>query len=1226
MPLPTSPTWDLADFDETTLAGLLALGPGNVSLSPGAFPYFSYPRPSVLRVSSSDGVEGSADLITAIPSRFTLELVARFPQLPNNAGDLDDHRLGITVADDGGRGFSLYFSASGISISRVDDFGSAVLTPDSGRIVQEAESQYQTFRLAVDSGLGRVYVYISPGITDTPVHRYTLPVEQTPPGLTDIFRLFAKGAASQPVAMEIARLRLSSSLVISDYPPVANAGPDRVAPSGQAIRFDGRGSYDLEGGALSYRWQLTDAPYNSIYATEASGSTVDDGDTDGLTSILSFAPGGLPGWVMSGDVLRIRGVVAEISSADIPGGSLTVLGSVIPDNLVSEPFRIFRQSFLVDADTETPYAVPDIQGIYRVRLTVNDGIQNSEHAEVLASVVGARAPFGVEPDTSFIWSALGDEWELIENRDVFQEAWTGVAQLLSGKLLEAWQYQYNLSIRDAQPTFQRKWVAYPTLLAETNPDAVELKMVYGGFHSTHHFETGDVDFTGTLVITYFTGDGLDDVDEVEVVFSAGDLQTVVSELNTALVGTGITARAAATMTENGAVRYEGPAATADDGDGDGYTALISTTPGVLPSWVSAGDILVVDYQRFVVASVDVGLGEITVTSADIPDNITSVLRVYRACRLFLSSSTRGFTVSGVPGLGFEDRLSYLQGTGGAAATADTYIAEAGINFEEFGVGPDDILVVNNGQSLRIRRVLSGRLDPNPGQRLLLDEPCPVDVSTEWAVPSILRSAELDFDTGLAYPGDVGAFEIFDRNTRVVTDARSLVVSPRQSDLAVHLNDLYGAVLDLDRYELRFNGVRRRKALPLYPETVSVPRLQDKIPLSADPLYLRENVDYIIEPFYRDINEQPIPVLQFRDATFIDPDLDPPDTLWAEVTIFDNSHNIEVLFGELAGFLRDDAANLGPDFNYSAGVGGVLFGYQRGPTLSAIQIGAQILFGQSFSEANGIILEIRDDFSPLRGRMLVQDDDGLDPPQTETVRTYYYVKDPLDLSDTSGLALNPQTSAPWAAGDSIPQFSPIGAGVDIVDTKKDPDWFVPLVRGGMMTEVERFHSFLVRFNLDLVTLTNLMLLYQFVLRMKPTYSHPILLGMRYHDEDIDPIDEVNMSLRMNLFDSVCGDGRSYMYDDYRGDGTLWSSFDDGVTHYDALTDCPTDVIEFCMTLAWGGGPITFDSIFFLDTEVTDLTGAHTGVPGTTFVPTYDLNLPAGDYRVCAMIKQGPLVMI
>jgi len=1211
--------WDLADFDATTIGGLLSLGPGNVTISPTTSPYFSYPRPDTLRVQSRAGSTASIVFNTSVPAQYTLEAVIRFSALPRSGADLAGRSAGFTVADGSGRGLSLYFTASGISVSRVDDFGSAVLTPDSSEIVQEANTTFLTIRVAADSALGRAYIYLGEGETDFLSHAYTVPISETPPSVTDLFELFATGTASEPVDFELRRLRLSSSLIIPDFLPIADAGEDQVAPVGKVIRLDGRRSYDAEGSPLSYLWRVIDAPFGSAYAAElSSGNTTDDGDVDGVTDILSFPTGALPAWVTAGDILRIGDAILVIDTVDNAGGQLTITTDSLSDSITATPFRIIRQSLLVGADTETPYAVPDTQGIYRFQLIVNDGHSSSEASEVLTSIVGARAPFGVEPDVSFLWQAIGDEWAQVENRDLFEEFWTGMAQLMSGKLLEAWQYHYNLSIRDAQPYFQRKWVPYYTLLPETAPAEATFSMRYGFLRAAFEFESGLPSVTGgTLSVEYFTGQGLTDTEVVEISLVGSSLSSIVSSVNAALVGTGIRAKAAPVMVDSGAYRVESTGALSG--------TTLTFTPGTLPSWVTAGSFFAMAGHRALVVSANNGLGELEIDTAPV-EGLAGTWRVYRACRLVLESPTRGFWINPTAAstsLGFDtETVCSLSGLEGAVATGNTYMTEGGVDLSYLGVVRDDTLVLNNGQSFRIDRTLSGLLDPFPNQRLLLSSPLPLDASAEWDIGSNVVSTSLDFDRGLVYPGDVVRFEIFDTTTSVVSDARGIVLGVRGNRLSVYLEDLYGAVLSPSRYEVRLIGVRRRKAIPLEEHTVSVPQLQDKIPVDADPTILRENLDYVLEPFYRDTNEAPILALQFRDETYVGPDEEPPDVLWAELTLFDNAPNVENLHGELAGFYRDDAAAFGPGFNYIAATGGILYSYLRGPTPEATRIGAQILLGQVFSEAKGIILEIRDDFSPTRGRILVQD---AEPPQSEVVRTYYYRKRPVDLSPVSGLADNPATGLPWAEGDTINQYDPIGSGVDILDTKNDPDWYVPFVRSRMITEVEKFMTYLVQFDLDVVSLVNLQLLLQFVTKARPTYAYPLLVGVRYHDDEIDVVDEFSMNVTLNLYDSVCGSGLAYMYDDFRGDGSVWSSHDDGNTFYDALIDCPTDIIEFCMTMAWAGGPITFDTIFFLDTEVTDLDGVHTGIPGSTFTPTYDMTLPAGDYRVCAMIKSGSVVL-
>ena len=1233
MALPTSTTWNIADFNESTIGGLLSLGPGDLTITPSVSPYFSYNTGfTILSADSRDGAVAQLDFNVGIPARFTVEFEARFPSLPHNMGDLARRKLGVTVADDAGRGITVYFAATGLAVARVDDFGSVSALPDTANTVQEIALEFRTVRIAVDSALGRAYVFISSDTGGALELRYILPVEQTPPSVIDRFQVFAHGTATEPAGLQLRALRLAGDLVIPNYPPTASAGPDRVAPVGQSVRFDGRASYDVEGAPLTYSWQVVDAPFGSQYAAENSGgSTVDDGDADGSTNTLSFAPGSLPGWAGPGDILLIGGLRHVIAAVNNVGGSLTVTTESIPDNLSFRPFRVIRQSLLVDADTETPYALPDVQGIYRFELTVNDGVSDSEPSEVLANIVGARTPFGVEPDVSFLWQALGDEWRFVEGKEVFQEIWCGVAQIISGKLLEAWQYHYNYSIRDAQRTFQRKWLAYRTLITEESPDTSTLSVRYGLLRASYPFETGAPVVTGTLDVEYLTGDTTTSTEVVSIPLTISTLNQLVLDINTALSGTGIAAFAYAERREDPLFRVDvSSGSTADDGDGDGYTSTLSFPPLSLEPWVGAGDTLVIRGGRYTINTVNNAGGTLTVTAEEIPDNLVAVpFRIYRMVRLGIKSSTRSFRLLGTssltPFLGFPaDQYNYLTGSTGALATDSTYYAGDGVSLSEFGVSRYDLLVVNNGQSLSIDRIITDALDPLPGMRVLCFDVVPPDVTPEWSIPSVFRSSTVDYEYAGCYPHDLFKGESYDTVSNTVTDVSGYVVAQRGRQLAVNLNSFLGSMLDLVRYEIRVLGVKRRKGIPLANDVISIPRLQDKIPVGQTPTFWKENADYVLEPLYRDTSGAPLPYLQFRDSTFIDPDLEPPDLLWAELTIFSNDPNVEDLFGRLTGFLRDDASNLPADFNYVAGVAGLMYAQQRGPSVFSVNVGAQILLGQPFAEVAGFIEEIRNDFSPLQGRILIRDADGNTPTRSEIVRSYYYSKDPLDLSASSGLAINSDTQLPWAVGDSIGQFEPIGAGVDIVDLYNTPDWYIPYVKCGLITEIEKFHYFLVRFNLDLVTLSNLSLLFQFIANVKPTYTHPLLVGLRVHKEDIDVVDEFDMSLYMNLYDSTCGKGLAYMYDDFRGDGTTWSSFDDGDSFFDALVDCPTDIIELCLEIVWAGGIITYDSIFFLDTNVIDVSGTM-GPPGGTFTPIYDMVLPAGTYRVCIYTKTGHIVL-
>lgn len=1210
MALPASSTWDLADFDESSIGSLLSLGSGEIVVTPSVTPYFGYTDSlTTLFGRSDDGTEARFDLETPIPARFTFEAVLRFPALPHDTADLTQARAGFTVADDGGRGLSLYFGSTGMAISRVDDFDSVTALPDTADDIREVRDTFKTIRVAVDSGLGRAYVYVGDGITDLPQFRFIVPVEGTPTEVPDTLAFFVRGTGAQPVRLEIRRFRLASTLIVPQIPPTANAGPDRVAPVGQAMRLDGRASYDIEGAPLTYQWTVVDAPAQSAYAADVSGgTTVDDGDSDGRTDTLTCAPGALPGWIQPGDILRVSGGAHVVASADPGAGSVSVTTDTLPDDLGGVPFRVIRQSLLVGADTETPYAVSDVPGIYRFRLVVDNGEIASEPAEVLGSAVSARAPLGLEPDVSFMWEAIGDEWQYIENRGVFEEAWRGAAQILAGRLLEAWQYHYNYSVRDAQGVFQRKWVAFRSLITETEPSEVVMRTIRGALHAAYRFELGDPVVAGeTLTVSYPTAE---DIAQVQITFSGNDLSTVISDLNAALSVHGIEARGHAEYRADANYRYDGTHPVSGD--------EITVAPGDLPAWVAAGDTVLLGGQRYTVTALTP-----TTVGLDRPTELTGTVeyRIWRRCRLLLDSG-RAFWVepsAAATALGLPTGThNHLRGSRGVRITDRTYYVGEGLDLRGRDIRRGDLLILNNGQSMRIDRVLSDPDDPGPGQRLLLVDPLPLDATPEWEIPSVLRST-VDYEREGSYPGDLVVLEAYDADTGDVSDHRGLVVGQQQGTVAAHFDDAAALFDDPERFDLRLLGIKRRKALPLPNDVVSIPQLQDKIPAAQEPTLWKENVDYILEPFYRERDESAVPMLQFRDSVFVEPDEEPPDIFWAELVLFDNAPNVEATFGRLAGFLRDDASALDADFDYTAGVAGLMYAQQRGPTPEAIRIGAQILLGQPFAETDGLITEIRDDFSPTRGRITIQDDDGNDPPRTEILRTYYYRKDPLDRTSTSGLAANPASGEPWSEGDRIPQFSPIGSGVTVADLYNDPSYWIPFVRSGLFGEIEKFHHFLIRFNTDLVSLANLSLLFQFALRVAPENTHPILLGLRSHEDDFDIDDDLSFRLGLGPVDSLSATGRAFTYDDYRGDGSIWSLFDDGITSYDGVADAPWDEIIFRLSIDWGGGPITYDSVFFADTDVIDVDGVETGTPGNTFTPTYDMSLGAGTYRVDAVIK-------
>lgn len=699
---------------------------------------------------------------------------------------------------------------------------------------------------------------------------------------------------------------------------------------------------------------------------------------------------------------------------------------------------------------------------------------------------------------------------------------------------------------------------------------------------------------------------------------------IVGSINDFLAANGlegvIRADATGTRAPGANLRFEGTGYT--EISGSPTTSIFNLDSGSWPVWRGIGDILAVGGKRYRLTSFSSGQPRFSGLPTGLP---SQAFVLYRAARLSIAGNV-SFRLSGAgaEALGLPTgQWNTLGGTDGVRVTDRVYYVE-GYDLRACGVQRGDLLVLNNGESFRIDRVLDDGTDPRGYQRVLLFDRTPADTSPEWSIPSAIRSAEVDYERNGAYPGDLAQAEIFEASTGKIIFGNSVVVAQKERQLAVHFGlEVRAGLLAGD--EIRLTGVKHRKALRLPSDILSIPTLQTIVPEKLAPVRYREHVDFVLEPFYRDTGARPLPMLQFANSVFIDSDIEPPDVLWAEVTVFDNEVHVENLFGRLVNFLRDDAASFPKDFSYVAGVAGLLYAQQRGPNIFAMSVGAQILLGQPFAEAAGYVEEIRANYSPYQGRILLRDADGNVPTQSETVRAYYYKKDPADLSPTSGLAENQETGLPWTAGDYVPQFAPLGAGITLEDIYENPRWWRPYVGAGSMHEVEKFHRFACTFNLEVVDLANISLLFSLLMRIKPTYTKALLVGAHGISDDIDPDDDFTYTATLDPYDTLLG-AYGYRYDDYRGDGTLSHAYDDGVTRFDALVDSIVDLIEFEMTIDWPGGVLTFPNTWPFDEDmpVIDVDGAETGTPGQSFSVTDGMDLAAGTYRTTRGIKTGPIL--
>lgn len=553
-----------------------------------------------------------------------------------------------------------------------------------------------------------------------------------------------------------------------------------------------------------------------------------------------------------------------------------------------------------------------------------------------------------------------------------------------------------------------------------------------------------------------------------------------------------------------------------------------------------------------------------------------------------------------------------QGTSGAAVGMHTYQVDRSLS--GLGIEEGDILTLD-GVGYRIIRTTTEATDDWEDQRLTLADELPVAPPSSWEIPGRVTSVSLNFYTALFTTGDKATFSVVDLdiNSEVLFEVDVFGATENATKvLSVDTTPFSHFLLDTVKYDVRFVSARRYHYLPIDDLIADIPYLQERILSKDDTAVLRRNIDFFIEPF-RGLNS-----IRFNMDVW---DTPPPDTIWAETTYLDNRPIIEQNFGIPADFTLDDLSQLPSNVDYLSAVRGIWYSYFNGPTLFNLRAGTQILLGLPFAEEASTIEEIRTDFSPTQGRLLLRD-----KANPEIVRSYTF---PVSLE----LEINPATGVAYVVGDEVTQFAPLVTGTEVVDYIKDPSWFQGYLNQGVFFEIEKFFKFLVRVDSAAFNLSALLFVQSFVKKIKPTYTYPLfVVQKKIGDTEISTTDDVNLTGTLLLFDGACfpnSFGVATMFDEPDPSGGGWQSqfdtdMDPGTSApvfptpqlvgwgYDKNYLCPEDYIlaTACVTFAVPTMP-TVDSIFAWDTEIFQ-DAAYVfedswvlGVPGAGFVLFNDL---------------------
>jgi hypothetical protein len=206
--------------------------------------------------------------------------------------------------------------------------------------------------------------------------------------------------------------------------PVANAGKDANAKTGQPVTLDGSGSFDPEGGLISYLWCFIQVPLGSA-ATDTSLSDpvspkpVFTPDKDGAYTVrLQVSDGMLTDEdevVITSDTPNVAPNAHAGPNRDVATGEPVALnGSASSDPDGTPQPLAFDWSFaalpaeslladddIVDRDRALAGFTPDVDGLYVLRLTVSDGEAFSEDTVDLLATTDNVLPFAnAGPDLS----------------------------------------------------------------------------------------------------------------------------------------------------------------------------------------------------------------------------------------------------------------------------------------------------------------------------------------------------------------------------------------------------------------------------------------------------------------------------------------------------------------------------------------------------------------------------------------------------------------------------------------------------------------------------------------------------------------------------------------------------------------------------------------------------------------------------------------------------------
>lgn len=1039
-------------------------------------------------------VTDDARVITtyAVPSTFTTEWVVKFDELPTDFTDLVNKHIFLGTFDAVGPLVGLFFSKAGIGYTGSVSFPSGNLQLDCtfqvipGSSAWVTDTDYLVIRVAADLTLGFVYIYVTPlselATTGQQLRAIMPVIPYTAAAVppTDQSIVSVRGTAGDPSCAYLDSWCLGTSLIIPNLAPVANAGLDQAVHSCSVIQLDGSQSFDPEGVPVLYQWRLIDAPLGSEFAIEkADGRTYPLAVPTGYTDRFHSAALGA---VDAVDPLT-AGAAGDV--LQLGGTAYTIIAKGIDGN-----------GFYVQIGLK---ALEEPQSGLGFKVLRQRGISNSNTA--------TPTFFPDEPGfysfdlTVFDGTLYSPTSQVIVNvlESPLPRGCVPDLSFIFNYLSDFW------SLVEGKERLSIFWGS----LAQTA--ATELFTLWQTEYSKSHRDIQRTFNRRWLHYDLLLGEPLPELTRTRALFGGVTSSAIPVAGSAGIQGT--------TLVVSSSVLAE-----------DVTIKLTSLDP------VTA-TVLAAELERKLVASADSRFSTVALEDRSSGD---------RAVRIDAPFPFTISTDSTIPVFSGGDEGRPPSGTG---VGLGSHVYRVDRSLEGLGLLEDDFLVLD-GVAYRISRVLDEAGDQYSYQRVAVKEALPTVPSSTWSISGWVSSELLDFYSGLVSSNDYVTFEASDSTTEnAPTVAGYAVVATTclgvnenlPSRMAVDFWPIGDALAD-DTQQVHLASVLRRRYVPVHEDVVDVPLLQELIEIEDDDATLRRNVDFFLETV------RGRKCLRFvsgeaGDAGDVWEGAQPPDRLWAEYTYFDNSSVIEANFGIPVDLTVDQLEDLPDTVDYLSAVRGLWHAFFNGPSVRNIRIGVQILLGLPFAERKGVIEEIRTDFSPKTGRMLVRDADN-----TEIVRAYRWPR-------VLGIEVNPATGVPYVVGDTLEEFAPIVQGSEVLDYINTPRWYEGLLNQGLFYEVEKFHRWAVKVNAAAFSLNSILFVNNFLKKIRPQYTYPMLIVQKSVSgagdsggalgDEVSVEDELNYSGTLKLFGTpgALFNGLSTNFDDPRAAGGGWRNYFD-----------------------------------------------------------------------------------